>query len=121
MEDDGRVTLVIALSQTSSVPFQVAVNTMNVTAVGKIRARCDKANKFSYVDEEDYDGGMMVVNVPAGVMTQQFIISITNNNVLEYVEMFIVTISSVITCGVTIGNVSNAEVSIIDDDGRYIH
>ena len=35
MEDDGRVTLIIRLSQLSSVPFQVIVNIMNVTAVGE--------------------------------------------------------------------------------------
>ena len=64
----------------------------------------------------------MVVNVPAGVMTQQFIISITNNSVVEYIETFNVTISSVTICRVTIGNVNNVEVSIIDDDGKsYIH
>ena len=64
----------------------------------------------------------MVVNVPAGVMTQQFIIFITNNSVAEHVETFNVTILSVTTCRVTIGNVNNAEVSITDDDGKsYIH
>ena len=35
MEDDGRVTLMIRLSQLSPVPFQVTVDTMNVTAVGE--------------------------------------------------------------------------------------
>ena len=35
MEDDGTVTLVISLSQTSSVPFEVTVNTMDVTAMSK--------------------------------------------------------------------------------------
>ena len=35
MEDDGTVTLMITLSQQSSVPFQVIVNTMDVTAVGE--------------------------------------------------------------------------------------
>ena len=35
MEDDGRVTLMIRLSQPSSVPFQVIVNTMDVTALGE--------------------------------------------------------------------------------------
>ena len=34
MEDDVTVTLVIALSQTSSVPFEVTVNTMDITATG---------------------------------------------------------------------------------------
>ena len=35
MEDDGTVTLVISLSQTSSVSFEVTVNTMDVTAMSK--------------------------------------------------------------------------------------
>ena len=35
MEDNGTVSLVIALSQPSSVPFEVSIGTMNVTAVGK--------------------------------------------------------------------------------------
>ena len=35
MKDDGRVTLMIRLSQPSSVPFQVIVNAMDVTAIGE--------------------------------------------------------------------------------------
>ena len=34
MEDDGTVRLVLTLTQTSSVPFEVTVNTTDVTAVG---------------------------------------------------------------------------------------
>ena len=44
MEDDVTVTLVIALSQTSSVPFEVTVNTMDITATGT----CDIAT-YLYV------------------------------------------------------------------------
>ena len=39
MEDDGTVTLVISLSQTSSVSFQVTINTMDDTAMSKYIAR----------------------------------------------------------------------------------
>ena len=35
MEDNGTVSLVIALSQPSSLPFQVIVETIDVTAAGK--------------------------------------------------------------------------------------
>ena len=35
MEDDGTVILAISLSQTSSVLFEVTVNTMDVTAMSK--------------------------------------------------------------------------------------
>ena len=34
MEDDDTVTLTLQLSQTSSEPFQVTINTMDVTALG---------------------------------------------------------------------------------------
>ena len=35
MEDDGTVKIMIVLSQTSSVQFQITISTTNVTAVGK--------------------------------------------------------------------------------------
>ena len=35
MEDNGTVSLVITLSQPSSVPFEVSIGTINVTAIGK--------------------------------------------------------------------------------------
>ena len=60
----------------------------------------------------------MTVNVPAGVMTETFTVTITNNNVVECVEAFTVTISSVTTCGVTIGSDSSTEVRITDDDSK---
>ena len=73
---------------------------------------------YYFIDGEDYTGGMMVIIVPAGVMTHSFTISITNNDIVECVETFTVTISSVTTCGVTIGSDSSTEVRITDDDGK---
>ena len=35
MEDDGTVTLVIALSQESSVPFEVTIETVDMTALSE--------------------------------------------------------------------------------------
>ena len=61
---------------------------------------------------------MMVVNVTAGVMTQSLTIDIVDDNIAECDETFNVTISSVTTCGVTIGSVSNTEVMITDDDSK---
>ena len=60
----------------------------------------------------------MVITVPAGVMTHSFTISITDNDIVECVETFTVTMSSVTTCGVTIGSDSSTEVRITDDDGK---
>ena len=61
---------------------------------------------------------MMVVNVTAGVMTQSFIVPIFNNNIVECNKTFIVTVFSMATCGVTIGNNNRSEVRIADDDGK---
>ena len=68
-------------------------------------------------DTDDYTGGSRVISVPAGVMTQSFTIDIADDNIVECIETFDVTISSVTTCGVTIGSVSDTEVRITDDDG----
>ena len=35
MENDSLVTLSLELSQVSSVPFNVTINTMDVTAIGR--------------------------------------------------------------------------------------
>ena len=61
----------------------------------------------------------MVVDVPAGVMTQSFTIDVIDNDNVECADgSFIVTISSVTTCGVTIGNNNRTEVIITDDDSK---
>ena len=36
MEDDGTVNITIVLSQTSSVQFEIMINTTDVTAVGML-------------------------------------------------------------------------------------
>ena len=61
----------------------------------------------------------MTINVTTGVVTQTFMINIINNNVVECVERFNVRITSVTTCGVTIGTNNMSEVIITDDDGKY--
>ena len=66
----------------------------------------------------DYTKNMTMVTVPAGVLTQSITISIVDDKIVECIEIFNVTISSVTTCGINIGNVYNTEVRI-NDDGRY--
>ena len=67
---------------------------------------------------EDYNGTMVTVNVPAGVLTQAFTVDIIDNDVVECDEVFSVTIESVTTCGVTTGDVISSNVTIMDDDGE---
>ncbi|XP_065895682.1 sodium/calcium exchanger 1-like [Dysidea avara] len=65
---------------------------------------------------EDYNGTRITVDVPAGVLTRSFAINIIDNDVVECDEVFSVTIESVITCGVTTGDVISSNVTIMDND-----
>ena len=49
---------------------------------------------------------------------QAFAINITDNSIVECNEKFNVTMTSVTTCGVTIGSDRISEVMIRDDDGK---
>ena len=49
---------------------------------------------------------------------QAFAINIIDNNIVECNEKFNVTMTSVTTCGVTIGSDRISEVMIRDDDGK---
>ena len=61
---------------------------------------------------------MRVVDVSARVISQSFTVAIVDNDVVECDETFIVTILSVTTCAVTIGNNNSIEVIITDDDSK---
>ena len=74
-------------------------------------------SKVLTADGEDYSGRMEMIAIPARVMTRLITISITDDNLVECVERFIVTITSVTTCGVTISN-NMSEVIITDDDSK---
>ena len=51
-------------------------------------------------------------------MIQSFTVTIVDNDIEECDETFTVTIISVTTCGVTIGDNNRSEVIITDDDGK---
>ena len=70
-----------------------------------------------YIDE-DYDGEVITVDIPAGVSSQSFILNITNDDVVECNETFSITIESVSYCGVTIGNINTSEITIFASDGE---
>ena len=59
-----------------------------------------------------------MITVQAGVLTQEFTQPIVDDNITECNETFTVTISSVTTCGVTVGTDSSTEVRITDDDSK---
>jgi len=66
----------------------------------------------------DYDSGPFNLTIPAGETSYQFSIEIINDNILEDLEMFNLTIS--LPANVYAGNPNQATVFIIDDidDGK---
>ena len=123
MEDDNAVSVQILLSQPSSIPFQIMINTVDVTADGTVVF----INLYNfehcvlwYTDRDDYIGGSIIANVSSGVLLQSFNINIVDDNIVECSEKYNVTITSVSSCGVTIGTSINSEVTITDNDSKYM-
>ena len=69
------------------------------------------------IGEEDYNIGLIIVDVPAGVMMQIFSVAIVNNNIVECDETYTVRISAFTTCRVTVVD-RNIKVRITDDDSK---
>lgn len=124
MENNGKVNLMLVLSQASSATFQVRINTMDVTAISR-----QMASNVTYLqmncifimllDREDYSGNLLTINIPVGVTMQPLAINITDNDVVECIKSFIISISvTSYSCGVTIGNNNRSVVTIKDDDGK---
>ena len=72
---------------------------------------------YLYLDQ-DYDGQRVVVNVPTGAQSQPFLINITDDDIVEYNEVFSLSIESVSSCEAVIGNVNTSEVNIINYDSK---
>lgn len=119
MEDDGPVVIPIVMSQKPSMPVQVELNAIDVTATSMyVAASSQKYYMYIYVGEEDYIGGKRTVTIPTDTMLQSFTINITDDYIAECPESFNITIVSVTGIGVTTGNFDNVKVAILDDDGN---
>ena len=69
----------------------------------------------------DYDSGPYFITLPAGVMSIPFNVSITDDNVFEGNESFMLAINlSSLPSDVTVGNPGQTTVTIVDNDGKQI-
>ena len=67
----------------------------------------------------DYSSGPYNVTFPAGETSVQFSVMIYNDNILEGNENFTLTINpSSLPSGVTVGDPSQATVTIVNDDSK---
>ena len=69
----------------------------------------------------DYNSGPYIVTFLAGVTHVVFNVTITEDNILEDDENFSLTIDSFsLPSNVTVDNLSQATVTILDNDGKYL-
>ena len=72
-----------------------------------------------FSDPSDFSGGMISINVSAGVATQSFTIDIFDDSIVECTESFSITILSASICTVAVGIDHSGEVIITDNDGAW--
>ena len=73
-----------------------------------------------YIGNVDYTAGLYNITFSAEDVTTTFNISITDDNLLEAIEEFNLTISSISSSRILSGNTEQATVFIVDNDGKYI-
>ncbi|XP_065918207.1 adhesion G-protein coupled receptor V1-like isoform X2 [Dysidea avara] len=101
-EDSDEVMIMIVLNQPSSKPFDVIINSVDVTT----REGNDYLRSFG-----------AVVNIPANMTSKLLMIYIIDDKTVEYSETFTLTLNvSSSSCGVISGSISTSEVMIKDDD-----
>ena len=66
----------------------------------------------------DYTSGPYSVTFPAGATTASFNVPINDDDILEGIENFMLTIDETLPDGVTRGDPFVATVNIVDDDGK---
>ena len=100
-EDTGAVQPQMVLTNPSSTSITVEVFNTDGSATGGV----------------DYHSGPYPVTFAAGVTTAVFNIPVTDDNILEYRENFMLSINSSSLPGVvTVGNPGEATVTIVNDD-----
>jgi len=69
--------------------------------------------------DNDYSPGPYILTIPSGDISISFNISITDDNILEIMEEFFLSIDLLsLPDGVTVGNKGNITVVIVDNDRK---
>ena len=119
-EDSGSVEIQLILSNSTSADVNIEILTEGGTANGKY-TECiyDCMYVYYYYTGEDYEPGPYDVIISAEMTSVLFNITITNDDVYEGNETFnlIVNVSS-LSSNVTVGDISQATITIMNDDGK---
>ena len=122
-EDSGTLQFVLVLSNPSSTHIFIEVFSINIEAVGEYFGIYDELLQVYYVIDGgvDYGPGPYMVRFLPGEISASFNISITDDDVLEGNERFNLIIdSSSLPNRVTVTTPDHANVTIVDNDGKYV-
>ena len=76
-------------------------------------------NKLFHATENDYTTGPYSVIISAGMTNISYNIIVTNDNLLENSETFYIFLNpALLPSGVIVGDINQAAVTIINDDGK---
>ena len=116
-EDSGNVKVEVLFSNPSSFDIVVFTITNNITAIGLISSECLVASS-----ESDYLHRVYTLTFPANVTLQAVDIPICDDSVLEENETFSLTIvSNSHPNNVTNGSPDQVNITIIDNDGKWLY
>ena len=122
-EDNGTSQSVLVLSNPLSTHIIIEVFSINIEAVGKYFGIYDELLQVYHVIGRgvDYGPGPYEVIFLPGEISASFDIPITDDNVLEGNERFNLIInSSSLPNRVTVTTPDHANVTIVDNDGKYV-
>ena len=115
MEANDTVQPELVFSNPSSFDITVQVIATDITAVGVNDTVCDALSP-----DNDYTMGLYNVTFPANVTTQLLDISVCDDKVFESNESFTISIvSNSLPDNVMDGNLSQATITIVDDDCKF--
>jgi len=118
-EDSDEVMIMIMLNRPSFKPFDVIINSVDVTTRGKQKCIHSHDIIIYGTEGDDYLRSFGVVKVPANEISKQLAVYMINDKMAEYNETFTLTLSvPSSSCGVISGSINTSEVMIRDDDGE---
>ena len=119
-ESSGQVLITVFLDEPPSTDIAMVVFTTDGSATGK-HATNLVSGFFAIIyigNGQDYNSGRYDITFNVGVANVSFGIPITDDHIFEQDELFILGLCS-LPNDVIIGNISQATVTIVNDDSKY--
>ena len=119
-ENNGPAQTMLILNNPSVFDITLQIVSNGLSGMVYIRTSVNKLSSTHYAVLDDYISGPYEVLFIGGVTSYVLNITIVDDNLLEPVESFNLTINSLFG-DATIGNLDNTMISIFDNDRKCVH